>query len=112
MPTKSGRSRSAIYSQFTLAPDSNYRKLRTLLCVKAEVFEEMSSFKCQALTRASSSAREDAAAAAEGVSALVLEKGFSQTRLELTYGAKIRWFSWLFPQEGKPFRPCICQRPF
>lgn len=96
IPTKSGRSRSAIYTQFTLAPDSNYRKLMTFLFVKAEVFEEISSFKCQALTRASSSTKEDAAAVAEDASALVLEKGFSLTRLELTCGARSHLFSWLF----------------
>jgi hypothetical protein len=49
----------------------------TFLFVKAEVFEEISSFKCQAFTRASSSDREDATAVAESASSLVLEKGFS-----------------------------------
>lgn len=48
----------------------------TFLFVKAEVFEEISSFKCQAFTRASSD-REDATAVAESASSLVLEKGFS-----------------------------------
>jgi len=44
-PVISSRSNPAIYSQFTLAPDSNYRKLMTFLFVKAEVFEEISSFQ-------------------------------------------------------------------
>lgn len=69
----------------------------TFLFVKTEVFEEISSFKCQALARAASSTEEDAAAVTEDASALVLEVGFSLTRLELTYGAKSHLFSWLFP---------------
>lgn len=43
--TKSSRSNSAIYSQFTLAPDSNYKNLMTFLFVKAEVWKEISSFQ-------------------------------------------------------------------
>jgi len=43
--TKSRRRNFAIYSQFTLALDSNYRKLMTFPFVKAEAFEEISRFQ-------------------------------------------------------------------
>lgn len=69
----------------------------TFLFVKTEVFEEISSLKCQALALAASSTEEDAAAVTEDASALVLEGGFSLTRLELTCGAKRHLFTWLFP---------------